>query len=117
MRISASLQCSVEQVLLEIGRQIETMVREDGHFAEEHLDLSDLELRRVIEPDNALQQLTLPVNGEKIGPLTEQTQDNAENVVLGWLRRGIAVRRVLRARLQDKMRTAQDQMCVLNYTD
>lgn len=99
-------------MILELGRQIEAMVREDGHFAEEHLDQSDLELKRVIEPDNGLQQLPLPVNGEKIGVLTEQAQDNAENAVLGWARRALAVRRVLRSRLQDKMRTAQDQMYV-----
>lgn len=85
-------------------------MREDGRFAEDHLDQGDLELKRVIEPEISLQQLNLPANGDRTTLIPEQAQDNAENAVLGWARRCVAVRRVLRTRLQDKMRTAQDQM-------
>ncbi|OQR79428.1 hypothetical protein BIW11_02556 [Tropilaelaps mercedesae] len=101
------------QVIVELSRQLEAMVREDGRFAEDHLDLSDLELKRVVEPDSVLHYPSLPSNVDKSTAPIKQTEEAAQNAALGWARRGLAGRRVLRARLLDKMKTAQDQIVEL----
>ncbi|XP_022646301.1 uncharacterized protein LOC111244030 isoform X2 [Varroa destructor] len=100
-------------VILELGRQLESVLREDGHFAEEYLDLSDLELKQIIGPENVLHYSMLAVNGEASATPTEEVQEIAENTALTWARHTVAVRHVLRARLQDKIKTAQDQIVEL----